>query len=150
MASSQPDGADTSSPRVGVLGRLRRNRGVGQSTTSLTASITDDTDTRPDDSSNKSRTNLTVEKAHSQRSLSVDERRSSIDAPGRRLSALLTRKKKKPTEHAGSPSLSGSVNLGSELGSLSLGDNRSQSSLLDARGSGRSSLFTDDNSDHER
>jgi hypothetical protein len=150
MASQQTNTTDSPTPRVGVLGRLRRNRGDGQSTASSAASINADADAWPDDSSNQSRTNLTVDKAHSQRSLSIDERRSSVDNGTRRLSALLSRKKKKPVEHAESPDLSGSINLGSENGNLSLIDNRSQNSLLDARGSGRSSLFTDDNSDHDR
>jgi hypothetical protein len=150
MASQQTDTTNSPTPRVGVLGRLRRNRGDGQSTASSAASINADADAWPDDSSNKSRPKLTVEKAPSQRSLSIDERRGSDDNGARRLSALLTRKKKKPAGHADSPDLSGSISLGSENGNLSLIDNRSQNSLLDARGSGHSSLFTDDNSDHDR
>jgi hypothetical protein len=150
MASQQTDTTNSPTPRIGVLGRLRRNRGDGQSTAPSAASINTDADAWPDDSSNKSRSNLTVEKAHSQRSLSIDERRGSVDNGSRRLSALLSRKKKKPAENAESPNLSGSINLGSENGNLSLLENRSQNSLLDARGSGHSSLFTDDNSDLDR
>ena len=78
---------------------------------------------------------------------SVDDRRDSADA-GKRLSNLIPSRRKSKLKKERLGDLDQQTTLDSRAGSLGISGNLSGSSL-DLAGSGRSSLFTDGESEHE-
>lgn len=144
---------DPSTPPLRGLARLKRNPGDNgnDSTNSLVSSSNSDDPTaeagvglRPSSAGGIGKL------ADRLRRRSVDDRRDSADA-GNRLSALLPGRRNK-LKRTKSSDLK--VGIGAEDDicqdqlPCGLPNNHSDSSLVDG-GSGRSSLFTEDNSDHE-
>ncbi|KAI7287285.1 hypothetical protein KC345_g626 [Hortaea werneckii] len=133
---------NTASPRR-TLSKLRRNKGVANASTNSLASGSADGD---DSSEGGLRVSMdaALEKVRGRaRRKSADERRGSDDTTSRRLSGLISRKK--PAFKRDKQGLERNLRAPSGEDSLSISGNRSEGSLLD---SGRSSQFTDDDSEH--
>lgn len=133
---------NTASPRR-TLSKLRRNKGVANASTNSLASGSADGD---DSSEGGLRVSMdaALEKVRGRaRRKSADERRGSDDTASRRLSGLISRKK--PASKRERQGLERNLSAPSGEDSLSISGNRSEGSLLD---SGRSSQFTDDDSEH--
>ncbi|KAI7194908.1 hypothetical protein KC363_g1887 [Hortaea werneckii] len=133
---------NTASPRR-TLSKLRRNKGVANASTNSLASGSADGD---DSSEGGLRVSMdaALEKVRGRaRRKSADDRRGSDDTASRRLSGLISRKK--PASKRDKQGLERNLSAPSGEDSLSISGNRSEGSLLD---SGRSSQFTDDDSEH--
>ncbi|KAI6837008.1 hypothetical protein KC367_g702 [Hortaea werneckii] len=133
---------NTASPRR-TLSKLRRNKGVANASTNSLASGSADGD---DSSEGGLRVSMdaALEKVRGRaRRKSADDRRGSEDTASRRLSGLISRKK--PASKRDKQGLERNLSAPSGEDSLSISGNRSEGSLLD---SGRSSQFTDDDSEH--
>ncbi|KAI7427147.1 hypothetical protein KC336_g6067 [Hortaea werneckii] len=133
---------NTASPRR-TLSKLRRNKGVANASTNSLASGSADGD---DSSEGALRVSMdaALEKVRGRaRRKSADDRRGSDDTASRRLSGLISRKK--PASKRDKQGLERNLSAPSGEDSLSISGNRSEGSLLD---SGRSSQFTDDDSEH--
>ncbi|KAI7513991.1 hypothetical protein KC347_g991 [Hortaea werneckii] len=133
---------NTASPRR-TLSKLRRNKGVANASTNSLASGSADGD---DSSEGGLRVSIdaALEKVRGRaRRKSADDRRGSDDTASRRLSGLISRKK--PASKRDKQGLERNLSAPSGEDSLSISGNRSEGSLLD---SGRSSQFTDDDSEH--
>ncbi|RMZ23952.1 hypothetical protein D0859_12002 [Hortaea werneckii] len=133
---------NTASPRR-TLSKLRRNKGVANASTNSLASGSADGD---DSSEGGLRVSMDAAlgkvRGRAGRK-SADERRGSDDTTSRRLSGLISRKK--PASKRDKQGLERNLTAPSGEDSLSIFGNRSEVSLLD---SGRSSQFTDDDSEH--
>ncbi|KAI7329283.1 hypothetical protein KC315_g6232 [Hortaea werneckii] len=133
---------NTASPRR-TLSKLRRNKGVANASTNSLASGSADGD---DSSEGGLRVSMdaALEKVRGRaRRKSADDRRGSDDTASKRLSGLISRKK--PASKRDKQGLERNLSAPSGEDSLSISGNRSEGSLLD---SGRSSQFTDDDSEH--
>ena len=144
---SLSDTGTTSPPRGNALtARFRRNKGLDNlSTNSLAGSSDGDGDDAADSSSLRASMETAIGKVKDRTKRAPDDRLGSEDGTGRRLSALISRKKRNPRLDA--KNFTVDRNFSTESG-YSVDMNRSDSSLpLDE--SGHSSLLTEDNSDTE-
>jgi hypothetical protein len=140
--------ADLATPPSRGLSRFKRSQGNGEnnSTNSLVSSSnSDDPNTESGVGLRPNSSGGIAKLADRIRRKSVDDRRGSVDS-GKRLSSLLPGRRNK-LKRTKSSELS-STNVEAESGATALTGNQSDSSLAE-EGSGRSSLLTEDNSDHE-
>lgn len=130
------------SPR-GSLSKLRRGKGPTNSSSHSLLAGSPDGDDSSEGAGIRASVDAAIDKVKQRaRRRSVDDRRGSEESSGKRLSGLFPRRKRSPNK--GSSGLE--RHLTAQSGG-SLSGNHSDSSLVDE--SGRSSLYTDDNSDIE-
>ena len=134
------------SPR-GKLSKLRRNLGDSNDSSNSLASSSNSEDPNADLTLRPTTSEGVGSKLRDRlRRKSVDDRRESTDS-GKRLSNLIPRRKSKP-KNSTTSDLSQQIIAQPGNGNLNLAGNLSGSSL-DLAGSGRSSLLTDGESDHD-
>jgi hypothetical protein len=139
---------DSSAPSTrGTLARLRDKLGDSNESSNSLASSSNSDDPNADLSLRPTTSDGVAGKLRDKlRRRSVDNRRDSEDS-GKRLSNLMSRSRKSKSKNALSSDLDRQLSVDSNNGNL--GISGLSTSSLDLAGSGRSSLFTDGESEHE-
>ena len=130
-------------------GKLRRNKGLDEARTDSMASSSADGDDGIESGGLRASVDGAMDKVKKRvRRLSVDDRNVDGESGPRRLSKILSRRKRSPIKDGLSSDMQRNLSSDSGFGNMDLSANRSDSSLL-LNESGRSSLLTEDNSDHD-